>query len=141
MAMEEQLKKINTAPRRQSRRITILSGFTILVIAVALVTAIAFQAGRHTGRPGIAVVDITSNGFQPATLSVKSGTEIVWTNKDTDLHQIVANPFPSGTDLPSLRSEILNGSQGYVYTTGKTGTFGYHDQLHPTVNGTVIVKR
>jgi plastocyanin len=79
----------------------------------------------------IARVTITKDGFIPATMSVKRETKVVWTNSDTKIHQIQANPFPSGDSLPSLKSEILNIDQHYQFVANKIfrganfGLYGY----------------
>ncbi len=139
--MEDQPNKTKKVSRRRSRQITVFSGFIVLAVAIVLVTIVAFKAGKNSVQQRVAVVNITKSGFQPATLSVKSGTKIIWTNDDNGMHQVVANPFPTGTDLRGLKSEILNNSQTYVYTAKTVGSFGYHDQLHPTINGTLVVKK
>ena len=119
-----------------------LSGFLALFVAIVLVSLLALHTVKNHQANRIAVVRITKTGFIPATISVKQGTKVIWTNSDTNLHQVASNPYPKDTILPSLKSEILNNSQTYEYTANTSGTFGYHDQINPTINGTlVIVKR
>jgi plastocyanin len=145
--MEEQLGKTKNLPKRRPRVRIILSGFTALFAAIVLVTVLTTQhvakkqQQARTEQARIAEVRITKTGFEPATLSVKRGTKIIWTNTDADLHQIASNPYPKGTDLASLKSEILNNDQTYTYTASTTGTFGYHDQMQPTINGTIVVRK
>ncbi len=87
-----------------------------------------------------ALVSITSKGFVPAVLNVKAGTRIVWTNTDQTVHQIVSNPHPTHKDLPGLKSEILNKDQTYEYMADKTGSFGYHDEMNPVINGRIEIR-
>ena len=87
----------------------------------------------------IALVHITKKGFEPATLSVKPGTLIIWTNQDEKPHQVASNPYPKDDGLPGLKSELLNNNPTYQFKTDKTGTFGYHDELNPTINGSLVV--
>lgn len=123
-------------------RIEIVTGvFGVFFIAVALVGAWTLHSNNAKSSENVAVVHITRNGFQPATVVVNQGTKVVWMSDDSDLHQIQANPFPSGGSLPALKSEILNRQQSYSFTPTKTGSFGYHDQLAPTINGTLVVQR
>jgi plastocyanin len=97
---------------------------------------------RHTAQAAkVAEVRITPKGFEPATLVVKRGTRIAWINTDSKLHQVVSNPYPKGGDLPDLKSEILNDGQTYTYTANKFGSFGYHDQMRPTFNGTITIQK
>lgn len=140
--MEEPQHKTETARTTKPQRKALLS-FIIFVVAIVAVTVISGVIVRNNkAKPApLASVRITATGFEPATLSVKKGTKVTWVNTDDTLRQIVANPFPKGGDLPSLKSEILNDNQTYTYTANTVGSFGYHDQQHPTVNGTIIVKK
>jgi plastocyanin len=126
--------------RRKTRIGIVAAGFGVFIVAVGLVTLLTWHTVKKNRTNNVAVVRITNNGFQPATLVVRPGTKVVWSNGDQSLHQVTANPFPKGTDLPSLKSEILTNAQEYAYTAHATGSFGYHDQLNPTINGTLIVK-
>ncbi len=95
---------------------------------------------KTTLRPSAtASISITAAGFEPAVLSVKKGTKIRWTNNDKAMHQVIANPHPSHDSLPGLKSEILNEGQTYEYVAGQSGSFGYHDEVNPTINATVEV--
>ena len=140
----ESHKAKTTAPKKKTRLPSVLVSLFIFVIAVAIATSFSgvFDKSKSVKTPApIASVRITKDGFQPATLSVKQGTKIIWTNADGTMHQVAANPYPKGTDLTSLKSEILNNDQTYTYTADTVGSFGYHDQLAPTINGTLIVKK
>ncbi len=121
------------------------AGLAVLLFVVAVAAVFKFTSSdtppKVSAAAPIAVVNITKDGFEPSVISVKQGTKVVWTNTDDALHQIVANPYPVGTDLPGLKSEILNGAQTYTYVANSAGTFGYHDQLIPTKNGTLVVQQ
>lgn len=106
---------------------------------IALVTKEDVKYPPVTQQP-VAQIQITKNGFVPGTLVVKKGTKVVWTNTDGKMHQVQANPHPNGESLPSLKSEILNNTQTYEYTADTVGSFGYHDHLNPTTNGTLEVQ-
>lgn len=131
----QKLRKTKNAKRAYA----ILASLVFLALVVVVFKVVLSNNSSST--PKVAVVRITDNGFQPATLTVKKGTKIVWDSSSENLHQITANPFPKGTDLPGLKSQILNNAQQYTYVADTTGSFGYHDQLHPTVNGTLVVKK
>jgi plastocyanin len=141
--MERKPDKIETLPDKKPRFRIILTGFAVFFAAIALVTILALHTSNpiHHQPARVAVVRITKAGFVPSTLSVKRGTKVTWTNTDGNLHQVASNPFPKDTGLVSLKSEILNNDQTYTYTATTTGTFGYHDQLAPTINGTIVVQK
>lgn len=117
----------------------------LILVLISVLIAVMIQDDKPqvtTRQPEgpAAQVTITANGFEPATLVVKKGTKIIWTNSDQAMHQIYANPHPTGESLPGLKSEILNSTQTYEYTADTVGTYGYHDQLNPTTNGTLDVQ-
>ncbi len=140
--MEEQLKKHKTPGLRKSRPVIVFSGFAVLVVAIVVVTVLtANHVADNRQKTTVAVVNITKTGFEPATLSVKRGTKIIWTNTTDTLRQVASNPYPKDNGLSGLKSQILNKDQTYEYTADTTGTFGYHDDRQPTVNGTLVVQR
>jgi|ERR1035437_1241236 plastocyanin len=75
-------------------------------------------------------VSISNFAFVPATITVKKGETIVWTNKDATPHTI------TGGDL---LSNPLGQGETYSFAYDKTGTFAYHCSIHPSMKGTVIV--
>lgn len=91
--------------------------------------------------PKTASVNITEDGFAPSTIKVNIGTVVIWHNLDHKPHRIAANPYGTHSTLPSLDSMSKIPPNGtYRYTFDKAGTYGYHDELNPKINGTVIVK-
>ena len=151
--MEEQTHKTKSGNPKRKRTAIIGGGLIILAVAIVLVTALTLHSNdnqkKHNNSPSTktavapktAVIRVTSTGFEPATLSVQKGTKVTWLNADAGPHQVVADPYPKGTDLPGLKSEILNQAQSYTYTAASIGSFGYHDQMNPTINGTLLVKQ
>jgi plastocyanin len=120
-----------------------VSALTLILLVSFIIAAITIDK-QTTLTPPVsaptAQVQITKDGFLPATLVVQKGTKVIWTNTDDNMHQMQANPHPSGDSLPGLKSEILNHQQTYEYTADTAGTFGYHDHLNPTTNGTLEVQ-
>jgi plastocyanin len=138
--MEEQLEKTKKTPRRKSRPLIVIAGFVVLFGAIAAVTALTIHIAREPQPPRVAVVNMTKTSFEPATLSVKRGTKVIWTNTDSGLHQVASNPFPKDDGLPGLKSPILRQNQTYEYIANTAGSFGYHDDKKPTINGTLVVE-
>lgn len=87
-----------------------------------------------------AQVKITDQGFIPATLLVKKGTQITWINTDSRPHQIASDPHPLHNLISSLyQDKPTSGSYSFIFT--KVGTYTYHDETNPLkYHGTVIVK-
>ena len=87
------------------------------------------------------LVTISKDGFSPATLKIKKGQSVEWTNKDDALHQIAADPHPTHSSIPELFSDPLNKGESYAFTFDTSGSFTYHDEMNPlTVLGTIIVE-
>lgn len=79
-------------------------------------------------------VSIMNFAFSPAALTVKAGTTVTWTNKDSDAHTVTSQ----GSGGP-LRSAALATGQSYSYTFTKPGTYSYLCTIHPFMTATVTV--
>ena len=90
-------------------------------------------AGVDTAAPNAdpLAVTIRDFGFQPATLTVKVGQTVTWTNQDEEPHTVM------GQDL---KSPVL-GNQGSTFKHKFTaaGTYTYVCSIHPFMHGTVTV--
>ena len=125
----------------------IIYGCVVAVLLGVILLVASFYVGgdRQQKQPEqqvpTAYVEITKNGFVPATLQVSSGTKVIWVNKDSAPHQVSSDPYPDHTTLPGLHAEKpLASEQTYSYTFSKTGTWTYHDYLNPSLSATVQVK-
>ena len=118
------------------------TGLIILLLVSFIVAQVIKdeQSEITSSAANVAQIQITKNGFVPASIVVDKGTKIIWTNEDEATHQLQANPHPTGESLPELKSEILNNQQTYEYTANSPGTYGYHDHVNPTTNGTIEVR-
>lgn len=76
-------------------------------------------------------VAIKNFAFSPATLTIKTGTTVIWTNADSAAHDV------TGNDLTSL---TLNQGDTFEYTFDKAGTYDYICGLHPAMQGTIVVE-
>jgi plastocyanin len=78
-------------------------------------------------------VTIDNFTFNPATLTVPSGTTVTWTNQDDMVHTVTeANRLFS--------SKGLETGDVYTHTFTTPGTYTYFCALHPRMTATVIVK-
>lgn len=78
-------------------------------------------------------VAIEDFAFSPATIKVKKGTTVTWTNNDSVEHTVTGDN--GGPD-----SELIAQGDTYSYTFNETGTFDYHCKPHPSMVGKVIVE-
>ena len=81
-----------------------------------------------------AAVSIDNFTFKPATLTVKAGTTITWTNRDDIPHGIASsnNTF--------TRSKALDTEDTFSFTFTTPGTYQYFCYLHPHMTGTIVVE-
>ena len=89
-----------------------------------------------------ASITITKKGFMPATISVKKGTIVTFTNNDSEPHRVATDPHPSHSSVPGFDSQttIVKG-QSYSFYFDKKGSFTYHDETSPIkIKGTIIVE-
>lgn len=129
-----------SASQGSRRRTAILLILVFVILAAAITLLLNRPADKQVTNP-VVRIKITSRGFEPATVSVKKGSRITWTNTDSKLHQIQANPHPTGDSLPGLKSEILNNGQSYGYVVTSTKPISYHDHLNPTTNGSIDIQK
>jgi plastocyanin len=77
-------------------------------------------------------VAIMGFAFGPATITVKPGTTVTWTQQDEDQHTVTAN------DGSFTSSPLITGGT-YTHTFTAPGTYQYHCSIHPFMHGTVVV--
>lgn len=112
----------------------------LALVAVILVSGCIQQQAQQQAAQGMNTILVKDFAFSPSTLTIKTGTAVTWTNVDAAPHQIASDPHPAHTDLPGLFSDSLSTGQNYSFTFTKSGTFGYHCNIHPSMKGTVIVE-
>jgi len=78
-------------------------------------------------------VNIKDFAFAPASISVKKGTTVTWTNNDTTVHTVTVD---SGSGPKS--SDVQAGTT-YKFTFDTVGVFNYHCAIHPSMTAKVTV--
>lgn len=78
------------------------------------------------------VVTIQGFSFQPATITVKKGTTVTWTNNDPTNHTVTG-------DTGGPASDQFRKGESYAFTFDTVGEYPYHCTLHATMKGTVVV--
>jgi amicyanin len=82
-------------------------------------------------------VEISNFAFNPASLTIKAGDTVVWTNKDSVKH-LLTNANATGTI--GISSPALSNGDTYSKTFDKAGTYAYMCQIHPSMKGVIIVE-
>ena len=108
--------------------------FAILGPALLSLSAAGPAATAGSSDPGQATVNLIKEFmFTPATLKIKAGTTVTWTNKDQEPHTIVGE---SG----SFRSGAVDTDESFTFKFDKPGTYHYTCSIHPRMTGTVVVE-
>ena len=105
---------------------SVLGAFVGSVLAGGVLFALA------EGTPNTVTIDNFS--FTPATLAVKAGTTVTWTNQDDIPHGIGSanNAFP--------KSKALDTDDSYSFTFATPGTYQFFCYLHPKMVGSIVVE-
>lgn len=124
---------------RQKKIILGILAAVVVVVAVIGVGTLGKRGsgmqGPNTTAPSANTLTIKDYMFTPATVKVKVGTKVTWTNQDEVNHTVTADN-PSSAAPSSM--DIAKG-QSYSFTFTKPGTYAYHCFPHPYMHGTVEV--
>ena len=108
----------------------------ILGVAASIVLALAalptVQKPVAADPPSVGI-KIDNFSFAPATLTVKAGTQITWTNADDIPHTVVS-------DDQSFKSRVLDTDEKFTFMASKPGTYSYFCSIHPKMTGKVVVE-
>lgn len=124
------------------KKITVLS---LLVIGISALSGCSLYGGAQNNTSNSAArpapvqvapaaadtVNIQNFSFNPATLTVKKGAAVTWTNNDSAPHQIKSAAF---------NSELMSQGQTFSFTFNDAGTFDYSCSIHPSMTGKIIVE-
>jgi len=92
------------------------------------------SSSSSTAKPaGKNAVTIKNFAFSPATITIKAGQSVIWTNEDSIGHSATA-------DDNSWDTGVLSQGQSKSITFAKAGTYTYHCSVHPNMKATVVVQ-
>jgi plastocyanin len=63
--------------------------------------------------------------FQPSTLNIKVGTQVIWTNTSDAPHTVSSDTGVFDTSNP------ISKGQTFMFLFTQAGTFKYHCNIHP----------
>jgi plastocyanin len=93
------------------------------------------QNSQETNNPEVTnKVEISNFAYSPQNITVKKGTTVTWTNRDSAAHDVVEKDDKEGP-----KSKLLQTGETYSYTYNTVGTFEYFCTVHPSMTGTVTV--
>lgn len=85
-------------------------------------------------------VVLTRSGWSPASLTIKAGDSVTWTNKSGQSATVSSDPHPTHTNYPPLNLGSFSDGSSVSLNFPKAGTYGYHNHLNPGETGTIIVQ-
>ncbi len=119
----------------------------ILPLLLIILVAGCVQYGQ-TQQSGN-IVQITSTGFVPATLTISAGDTVTFVNTDNIPHWPASDIHPTHRLYPELGGcigstfdachDILPG-ENWSFTFNHKGTWTYHDHKNPALVGTIVVQ-
>jgi glucose/arabinose dehydrogenase len=105
--------------------------YSLVLIAILLLISSMWPAGAADQLQ--ATVEIKGFSFQPPSITVPAGTNVIWINNDPVAHTVTA-------DDGSFASPSIAGNGGkFERIFSEAGTYKYHCTPHPSMTGEVVV--
>ena len=79
-------------------------------------------------------IAISNFAFSQATLNIKAGEKVTWTNQDSSPHTIISD---SGNEISSTS---LSKGNSYEHAFSTAGIYNYHCGIHPNMKAKIIVE-
>ena len=102
--------------------------------------AAASKAKASAAKVATVTVTVQSSGFQPASVAIAPGTNVVWIQNDADAkasHTVVSGT-PGHPDSKFSSIALKKGASFTIAPLGP-GTYSYFDGLHTSFTGTFAV--
>lgn len=112
-----------------------------IIPSLKLEITVTPEASAST-KPAASQVEVVlgASGFSPATVTIKAGTKVVWTNKSGGMETVNSDPHPQHTDYPPLNLGRFAAGESLSLVFEKAGTYKYHNHLDASQRGTVVVE-
>ena len=101
--------------------------------AAALIVSCGLLALPLVAIAATSAVTIQSSAFAPASVTVRVGDTVGWTNRDPFSHT-------STSDTGAWDTGVITAGGSRSFTFGSAGTFAYHCSIHAFMHGTVVVQ-
>lgn len=123
-----------------------IRALTAFPIAILVLSACGGGATAPTGAPATtaaaaaaSAVTVQAFSFKPASLEVKPGTKVTWTNQDGTSHTTTSGA-PGAKD-GKWDGPLASSGGTFSFTFAQAGTFAYFCSIHgASMTGTVVVK-
>lgn len=85
-------------------------------------------------------VNVMQEGYEPSTVTIKTGTKVVWVNKTSATANVSSDLHPTHLLWPFLNLGSFADGEMVSVVFDESGTYTYHDHLNPSRKGTVVVQ-
>jgi len=98
-----------------------------------------------TPAPGSATITITSSGVSPRSVTVATGSRVMFVNNDSRAHDMASDPHPEHTACPAI-NDVGFLQPGQSRSTGNLNTprtCGFHDHnqsSNTSLQGSIIIQ-
>ncbi|QHE94939.1 amicyanin [Pandoraea fibrosis] len=107
----------------------------VAVVTIATAGTLALTLPAPANAAEADAVHIDNFTFSPATLTVRAGTRVTWTNRDDEPHTVTSSGNPR-----AFASGALDTDGTFSFVFDKPGTYPYYCAIHPHMTGVIIVK-
>ena len=121
---------ITHASRPMSRPFLVLAPI-VAVTALLAMSAWLMSAPRVRAAETV-TVDIANLTFDPGTVTIQVGDTVTWTNNDSVQHTATSGDGSFDGDMQP--------GESFSFTFEDEGTFDYICEIHPDMEGTVVVE-
>jgi len=116
--------------------------FLLVLFAMSI---FLWQCGENplgAGMENEVEIEIFNAQFNPSSITIQTGTRVVWVNKDSETHSVDPGTFMNGTD-DFLASKNMDQNDTLGITFTEIGTINYYCSIHQTnvKQGTIIVQQ
>lgn len=85
-------------------------------------------------------VILSAKGFEPATITIKAGESISWSNNSGKEATVNSDPHPTHNFHAFLNLGTFASGSSVQAKFEDSGTYHYHNHLNPSQKGIIVVK-
>ena len=100
-------------------------------------TAAAQSSTTAVANASVVEVPIENFAFNPTTLTIKAGTTVKWTNKDSATHTVTSG---ANRTADKKFDQSLQQGKSFEYTFTTAGEYDYFCKPHENMNAKIIVQ-
>jgi plastocyanin len=135
MSTSQEVQREQAMAEQTGGEVTVTAPKVVDVPKMTGPTTVEVEVPAGTAVPGC---EETNACFLPPTVSISSGSTVVWNNVDTAAHTVTSGS-PTGGPDGIFDSSLLMGSASFEVTFDDAGSYDYFCMVHPWMTGTVNV--